>query len=229
MSLAYRESGDPTGKPVVLLHGGASGLSTWDRLTPELTAAGHRVIAADLRGHGRSPRADRYPLVDYRNDVQALVDDLRVGEFALVGHSLGAYVATLVAQAEPGRVRRLVLEEPPAPPRGEMGPPALSRLRMLLLGLSGVARRRPYDPKAVTSAIQQLRRPDPGWWDALELVTAPTLVLSGGPASHLPPERTADIATALPHADLNTVGAGHRIHSTRPDEFAALVVAFLAE
>lgn len=157
-----------------------------------------------------------------------MVDDLELGEFALVGHSLGGYVATMVAQAWPERVSRLVLEDPPAPPREHVGPPALSRSRALLLGIAGLVHRRPYDPRAVMSAIEQLRQPDPAWWEGLGRVTAPTLVLSGGPTSHLAPERTASIAAAIPRGEFVTVAAGHRIHSTRPDEFAELVVPFLA-
>ncbi|GIF68352.1 dihydrolipoamide acetyltransferase [Asanoa ishikariensis] len=217
--LSYRDSGG-AGSPVVLLHGGASSAATWDRFGAALAAAGRRTIAVDLRGHGGSPRAATYPLTGFRDDVTGLLDVLGLDRIALVGHSLGAHTASLVAQACPDRVSHLVLEELPVPG-------GLSGRRFLLPALLLLAARRGFDPRAMISVVRQLSAPDPAWWDRLASITAPTLVVSGGPRSHIPPARLAEVTRAIPAARLVTIPVGHRVHSLDPARFHAAVVPFL--
>jgi pimeloyl-ACP methyl ester carboxylesterase len=225
--MSFRETGDAGGPAVVLLHGGGSDASTWDRFAGVLAAAGRRVIAPDLPGHGGTARFRTYSLAGYRDAVTGLLDALGLDRPALVGHSLGAYTASLIAQERPDGVGRLVLEDPPAPARDGAASAVLSPARVTMLFAGAMLRRRRYHPPALTSAIRELRRPDPGWWDRLPAITAPTLVLSGGPTSHLPPDRLADAAARIPGAEFVTIPVGHRIHSLAPDRFAAVVAPFL--
>ena len=226
--LHRRVDGPPDAPAVVLLHGGGSRGATWDRFTPALLAAGHRVVVPDLRGHAGSPRSSSYTLEHHRDDVLALLDQLGLDRVTLVGHSLGGFAATLVAQEQPARVTRLVLEDPPAPPRlGSAGRLPLGRLLLLSIGTADPRRR--YDRLALTSAITQLRQARPAWWDALPRITAPTLLLSGGPGSHIAPARLAEVAALIPRCDLVTVPVGHRVHSTAPDEFRRTVMNFLGD
>ena len=97
------------GPAVVLLHGFASSLETWDLLVPKLRGR-HRVIAVDLKGFGWTDR----PAGDYSPQAQAamvfgLLDQRGVKTAAVVGHSYGASVALTMALADPDRVTRLVL------------------------------------------------------------------------------------------------------------------------
>ena len=227
VTIRYRQTGRPGGPPVVLLHGGSSSATTWDRLAGELAAAGRRVIAADLRGHGGSSRMATYPLTGYCEDVIGLLDALALDSVALVGHSLGAYAASLVAQSHPSRVARLVLEEIPAPSRDASSKHELSMRRLLLPALAVLALRRGCDWRAVTSAIRQLRLPDPEWWDRLAAVTAPTLIVSGGRRSHVSPQRLAEVARTVRDGRLVTIPVGHRVHSVSPERFQSVVVPFL--
>ena len=173
------------------------------------SAGGCHVIAADLRGHGASSRTPAYPLAGFRDDAIGLLDALALDEFSLAGHSLGGYVASLIAQRQPGRVTRLVLEEPPAPARGPAEAHGLSPARLLLPALGALGRHRGFDHKAVTSAVRQLRVPDPAWWDRLTSITAPTLLITGGRRSHVPPQQLAEAARKIPDCP-----AGH--HPGRP-------------
>jgi pimeloyl-ACP methyl ester carboxylesterase len=227
VSISFREAGDPDGLAAVLVHGGASSSATWGRLTAALTAAGHYVIAADLRGHGGSSRTRDYPLSAYSDDIRGLMDTLAIESAALVGHSLGGYAVSVLAQREPDRVSRLVLEEPGIPVRDADSSHGLSGPRFLLAALAGLATHGGYDRTAVTSAVRQLRIPDPAWWDRLPLITAPTLLISGGEASHIPPRRLAEAAGSITRGSIVTIRAGHRVHSRRPDQFVAAVVPFL--
>jgi pimeloyl-ACP methyl ester carboxylesterase len=228
VSISFREAGDPAGPAAVLLHGGASSSATWHRLAAALAAGGLYVIAADLRGHGGSSRTSDYPLSAYSDDIRGLMDALAIRSAALVGHSLGGYAASVLAQREPDRVSRLVLEEPGIPCRDSEGGNGLSGPRFLLAALAGLATHRGNDRRAVASAVRQLRVPDPAWWGRLPLITAPTLLISGGSASHIRAGHLAEAGGSIPDCSFVTIPAGHRVHSRCPDQFLAEVVPFLA-
>jgi pimeloyl-ACP methyl ester carboxylesterase len=223
--IGYRSVGDAASPVAVLLHGGGSDASTWDRFAAVLAGAGWRTVAVDLPGHGRSGRLRTYTLAGYRDAVAGLLDALALDRPALVGHSLGAHTASLVAMDRP--VNRLVLEDPPAPSPGGEPAAGLSPARMAVLFAGSLLRRGRYHPRALTSAIRELRRPDPGWWQRLATITAPALVISGGPASHLAPRRTARVADALPDGRLVTIPVGHRVHSLAPEPFRDAVLPFM--
>ncbi|GIH20129.1 alpha/beta fold hydrolase [Rugosimonospora africana] len=223
VTIRYRAAGASGAQPVVLLHGGASRAATWDRLAAALVARGRRIVAADLRGHGGSSRTADYPLRGYRDDILGLLDALAIERAALVGHSLGGHVASLLAQDQPDRFTRLVLEEPPVPSRELSDRHGLSSARFLLPALGSFGTRRGYDRRAVVSAVRQLRVPDPSWWDRLPAVSAPALLVSGGPRSHVPPQRLAEVRDGR----LVTIPVGHRVHSRAPERFRDAVVPFL--
>ncbi|WP_249999026.1 alpha/beta fold hydrolase [Actinoplanes sp. M2I2] len=226
--LGYRESGDPAGVPALLLHGTGSSASTWDRFAPRLAATGHRVIAVDLRGHATSARTGNYSLDALRDDVLGLLGTLELRDAVLVGHSVGAYAALAAAQHAPDAVARLVLEDLAAPPR--LIPPLHNGLLRLAVTAGGLlTARRDQQWGVIGAIVLQLLRPDPAWWARLADVRQPTLVLSGGPSSCIPPRRLADVTAALPDARLATIPVGHRVHSLAPEQFHAEVLSFLTE
>lgn len=97
MKLAVSEAGAGP-RTAVLIHGIMSDSRAWHRVTAELEQRGFRVLAVDLAGHGRSPRARRYSPGAWADDVVETVQPLLTRAPDLVmGHSLGALVASLVA------------------------------------------------------------------------------------------------------------------------------------
>jgi 3-oxoadipate enol-lactonase len=110
MKLHHRDEG--AGPAVVLLHAGVADLRMWDRPAHEL-ARDHRVVRCDLRGFGGSPLEEGSSYSD-AEDVLALLDELGLERFALVGASYGGYVALQVASASPERVSVLTLVAPAA-------------------------------------------------------------------------------------------------------------------
>jgi pimeloyl-ACP methyl ester carboxylesterase len=120
------------GAPVLLaLHGWLDNAASFTRLAP-LVSSHRRVIALDLPGHGHSAHlpagARRYHFLDQIDTVLDCADALDLDTFDLLGHSLGAGVATLVAVAAPQRVRRLALIEGLGP-LADDGTRTLDRLR----------------------------------------------------------------------------------------------------
>jgi len=97
MRLAVHESGGGT-KTAILIHGIMSDSRAWHRVTAELEQHGFRVLAVDLAGHGRSPRARTYSPRAWADDVVETLGPLLDGPPDVVmGHSLGGLVASLVA------------------------------------------------------------------------------------------------------------------------------------
>jgi 3-oxoadipate enol-lactonase len=212
--LACHVRGPADAPALVLLHGLGGQASTWDTVGAEF-ARSHRVLAIDLRGHGDSDRPGVYSFELMRDDVLGVLDQLDLDRVNLLGHSMGGTVAYLIAEQEPGRIGRLILEDTPPPfPMGRM-----DRERP-----DGPL---PFDWAVVPAIIGQLNEPDPAWWDRLTDITAPTLVIAGGPASHVPQDKLAEAAARLPHGTLQVIPAGHEIHANRPAEFTAAVLEFL--
>ncbi|MGG7574482.1 alpha/beta fold hydrolase [Streptomyces sirii] len=90
----------------VLVHGMMSDHRTWRRVGPALAERGYRVIAVDLRGHGRSPRGE-YGAELYADD---LVETLPAAPEVAIGHSLGGLALSLAVERL--RPRRVVYSEP---------------------------------------------------------------------------------------------------------------------
>ncbi|GAA4659983.1 alpha/beta hydrolase [Kineococcus glutinatus] len=109
--LAFDVSGE--GPLVVCVPGMGDVRQTFRHLVPPLVAAGYRVATLDLRGHGASDAGfDRHDVPALASDVAALLDELGGGPAVLVGSSMGASAAALLAAQAPERVRALVLVGP---------------------------------------------------------------------------------------------------------------------
>jgi pimeloyl-ACP methyl ester carboxylesterase len=107
--LHYAEQGDPRGEPLILLHGLGDSWYSFSGILPRLPAS-FRVFAIDQRGHGDSDRpASGYTLADLGDDVVAFMEAMEITRAAVIGHSMGSFVAQRVALTAPERVSRLVL------------------------------------------------------------------------------------------------------------------------
>ncbi len=111
--LEYLEKG--TGDPLILVHGSLGDYRDW-AFQMEPFSKRYHVVAYSRRSHYPNAWTDYAP--DYslnveRDDLVALIDSLGLGKVHLLGHSYGAYTATLVARDHPTVLRSLVISEPP--------------------------------------------------------------------------------------------------------------------
>jgi pimeloyl-ACP methyl ester carboxylesterase/GNAT superfamily N-acetyltransferase len=215
--LACESSGPAGGPPLLLLHALGEDRTTWRHVADVFAGDGWRTLAVDLRGHGDSGHPGAYAFESMRDDVLALLDELRIDEVTLVAHSMGTVVACLIAMDRPRTVRRLVLEEGPLPFPAD--PP-----RPVPPAPDGPT---PYDWRVVPAIAVQRNAPPARHWDGLAGITAPTLIVAGGPRSHLRQDQLAQVAGRIPDARLITIDGGHMVHDERPAEFLAVLRDFL--
>ncbi|UYP17946.1 alpha/beta hydrolase [Rhodococcus sp. Z13] len=241
VALAYREFAAPGRTdpvPVVLVHGLGGDGRTWTRFARGLVRAGRRVVTVDLRGHGRSARAASYRFDEFAADVAGLCLHLGVDAVDIVGHSLGGHVGSLVAQRNPGLVRRLVLEEAPLPLREGDPVPQVPAHRPTPAELWYAATSMVLNPRAVTafdrsmtdSVVTQFHTPNPLWWQHLPQLDSPTLLLRGvRRGSMVDPRLLAAAVEEIPAATVREIGCGHSIHRDRARDFEAAVLPFLTD
>jgi len=110
LCLAGLSWGDAGARPLLALHGWLDNAASFSLLAPLLPQ--HHVVAVDLSGHGRSAQRSpdaTYQIWDDLPELLGVLDSLGWERFALMGHSRGAVIASLLASVIPERVERLVL------------------------------------------------------------------------------------------------------------------------
>jgi pimeloyl-ACP methyl ester carboxylesterase len=137
--LYYVELGE--GDPVLAIHGLGGNWTAWLETLPAL-ARRHRVIALDLPGFGRSaPAGPGIAIHGYSRVVREFIEELGLGKTAVIGNSLGGWIAADLALRAPGHVRALVLVD-----AGGLVPTGLERRKALAI-MEGAARLARYAPR----------------------------------------------------------------------------------
>lgn len=89
----YAQGADPAKPAILLVHGWSASSDSWGApFVRELTAAGHRVVAVDNRGHGRSSVPETFTSQDFADDLAAVRRDLGLDGIIPVGWSYGGLV-----------------------------------------------------------------------------------------------------------------------------------------
>jgi pimeloyl-ACP methyl ester carboxylesterase len=114
LDIAYEDSGDPRGFPVVLLHGFPDDVRAFDDVAPPLAKAGYRVLVPYLRGYGptrfrdaSAPRMAEQAAIG--QDLLDFADALGLKQVAVAGYDWGGRAAAIAAALHPDRVRAAVI------------------------------------------------------------------------------------------------------------------------
>ncbi len=239
-------------RAVILLHGlGASG-SMWRFQMDALCAAGYRPIAVDLPGFGQSGAIPRWTARTVARRVLDLADALQIGEFDLVGLSMGGVIAQMVVLTAPERVRRLVLCSTFA----RLRPSGWNETRYLLrrfftANLRGVkyqagmvaARVFPHPEQAEyrAEAVRQIVNADPKMYRAAMRMLAlfnsrrwvckilqPTLVISGENDTTVPLQLQHELCDLISNAAWEVIAhANHASAVDQPQAFNRILLRFL--
>jgi pimeloyl-ACP methyl ester carboxylesterase len=213
--VAYEIRGASNAPPMMLLHALGDGRRDWDGVADRF-AENFQVVAVDLRGHGESDWPGAYSFELMALDVIGLLDHLGLAAVTLVGHSMGGAVAYLIAQQYPDRVERLIVEDVPPPFPRDRPLPARPEGKL------------EFDWAVVPAIVGEVNRGNATMWDQLSSVKAPTLIIAGGPDSHIPQEKLQEVAERIPDCTLITIPAGHNVHAQRPRDFGDAVLDWLA-
>src|SRR5918996_355007 len=112
MRLHVHEWGDSSAPPVVCVHGVAAHGRRFRKLAEERLAARFRVLAPDLRGHGRSDHDPPWDISTHADDLLETLDEAGVGVATWVGHSFGARLVLELASRSQERIRCAALLDP---------------------------------------------------------------------------------------------------------------------
>ncbi|MDX6672364.1 MAG: hypothetical protein QOI91_2727 [Solirubrobacteraceae bacterium] len=189
VALALEEAGE--GTPVVLLHGLTATRRYVVMGSKALERSGHRVVAYDARGHGRSspaPTPDAYGYELLARDLEAVLDALEVPRAVLAGASMGAHTIARLALERPERVAGAVFITPAHDPDHAGDPEALARWDALAAGL------REGGVEGFVAAYGEADVPE-AWRETLRTVLRQRL------SAHEHPEAVADALSAVPRSD----------------------------
>ncbi|MFE2940053.1 alpha/beta fold hydrolase [Streptomyces sp. NPDC059255] len=247
MSVRLAHETHGAGSRLVLLHGVGLDRRMWDRCLPRLAAA-HRVVLADLRGHGASPPAgEGTTLAALADDVAALL----AGGAHLVGFSLGALVAQRLAVDRPELVASLTLVSSVADRSAAERSAVAGRRRRAAEDFGASARaavdrwftpewraREPETARAVLDTLLStdlasylacydiFATGDADLWPLLPGVGAPTLAITAADDPGSTPEMTRRLAARIPGGrGIVVPDARHLLPLERPDALASAILA----
>lgn len=241
MRLNTQTWGDPAApRSAVLIHGVTSNAASWARVGPALAARGFYVVAAELRGHGGSPKApSHYTLGEM---VADLAESVPAAPTLLVGHSFGGVMAILAHQQGILRPAYVALEDPvlhfadQATPARLLSNDEASLPRDVAGTLRANPRWLPIDAEGKVASLQAISWPDMhevfahnAPWDlrpALRVMAraTPTCIIMPENSFYVPPPDAAAIEADLgAQAIARIPGVGHSVHRDDIDAFLQVI------
>jgi 3-oxoadipate enol-lactonase len=228
IELAYTRRG--RGTPLVLLHGYPLDNHLWDDIAPLLEDT-FDLIQPDLRGFGKSTTVESpYSMDDYASDIAGLLDQFSIQKTAIVGHSMGGYVALAFARLYPERVSGLglvstqVLADPPDRKEARYK----SAADVSEKGIGGVVEamtpKFTSDERLQRIAREMMERQQPAAFigalramaertDSSSLLSSfkfPVVIIHGEADALIPIDRAREVKNAVPRAHLVELkGTGH--------------------
>jgi pimeloyl-ACP methyl ester carboxylesterase len=256
---AYAYTGTGTPAPerpaIVFIHGAQNDHSVWTGQARWFAAQGHRVLAVDLPGHGRSAGPALATVEQMAAWLVALLDAAGIPHAVLAGHSMGSLVALDTAFQAPARVRALALLGSTWPMKVSDALLDMARAdeataidMVNLWSHAGIAPAAPgtppgfWVPGVARRLMQRLSQLNPAQLfhtdfvacntyangaHAAAAVACPTLFVQGRRDAMTPPRSAQALVASIPHASVATIDCGHSLMTERPDEVCAVLEDFV--
>lgn len=241
------------GEPLVLIHGLFGSYDNLGVIARALQSH-FQIINLDVRNHGRSAHADSMSYPEMAADVIETLDQLAIGQVAVLGHSMGGKIAMQMALSWPERVSKLML--------ADISPvPNHPRHQHILQGLTAVAeaalQQRSQADQILSQYIAELGvrqfllkslyKAEHSWQWRFNLAAlkahytqilqapaangcypGPTLFIKGGDSDYIQASHQTEILRLFPAASAKIIqGTGHWLHAEKPTVFSKLVLDFL--
>jgi non-heme chloroperoxidase len=249
--LSYAEQGDPSGVPVLFLHGATDSWRSFERVFPHLPES-IRAIAVTQRGHGDSSRpATGYRCQDFAADLAAFMDALDLGTAVIAGHCMGGSFAQRFALDYPERTQGLVLAGSFPTMRGnpdvqQLWDSAISTLtdpvdRSFVVEFQESTLAQPLPERFFETVIREsLKVPARVWKEVfasllredfsgeLGRIKVPTLIVWGDRDAFCPRRDQDTLARAITTSQLVVYSeTGHALHWEEPEHFAEDLMEFI--
>jgi esterase len=251
MKLFYRELGQ--GQPMVIMHGIFGSSDNW--LTQaRLFSAHYRVFTLDLRNHGQSPHSDEFHYTVMVDDLNEFIDEHKLQDAIIIGHSMGGKVAMNFALAHPDKLQRLIVVDISPKPYNLEHYIILDGLKAI--PINSITTRNEADevlagfvPEADVRQflLKNLQRKSEGgftWKLNLPVIhknminigldlqfkgkfDKPTLFIRGSKSKYIQDEDMKRIREVFPKAELVALDTGHWVQAEKPKEFVELVEKWL--
>lgn len=250
MKLNYKKYGE--GHPFIILHGLFGSLDNWQTHAKKIGEY-YEVILVDNRNHGHSPHAELHTYDLMAEDLRELMDDLGIQEAIILGHSMGGKAAMRFTQLFPDRVKKLIvvdigvkgypmhhdaileglcsLDFDRITSRGEADKQLeqyvgnIAVRQFLLKNLYWVEKGK----LAFRMNLAVLQEQMPEILKALpkQEVFTLTRFIKGELSNYILDEDIPELEEYFPDSDVVTIeGAGHWVHSEKPEEFIEAVLEF---
>jgi esterase len=251
MKLFYREVGQ--GQPIVILHGIFGSSDNW--LTQaRILSPRYRVITVDLRNHGQSEHSHEFDYKSMVGDIEKFIDELKLSDPIIIGHSMGGKVAMNFAVAHPDKLSRLIVVDISPKPYNLEHYVIIDGLKAI--PINTLTSRQEADAVLADFVPEQdvrqfllknlQRKPEAGftWKINLPVIDKnlskigydlqytgtfekPTLFIRGGRSKYVTDEDMNRIKEIFPRAVLATLDTGHWVQAEKPQEFVDVVENWL--
>lgn len=238
----YVDDAGTGGIPVLFIHSFGGSTKHWQNQLDHLRGS-RRAIALDLRGHGQSDssKTNDYAIESLADDIAAVVDNLKLDSFVLVGHSMGGSAAISYAAKYPKKVKGLLLDETPIQLPEDVWRPIIASLETNKYDtvMGNYMQQRLTNSKAATNTIEREGMKKLSKAATISLTKAifvydpvsdlkkykgPVLIVST-PTSESQPN---SLHKAFPATAFKSVsGTSHWVQLDKPDEFNKILDGFL--
>jgi len=251
MKLFFREFGQ--GQPIVILHGLFGSSDNW-LPQAKLLSDSYTIYTVDQRNHGLSPHSEEFDYPSMVADLAEFIDDHKIVDPIIIGHSMGGKTAMNFALAHPDKIGKLIVVD--------ISPRAYDLEHYVILqGLNAIAIEKVQSRKEADEILAQhvaepdvrqfllknLQRKDTGgfsWKINLPVLTRklgnigldlqvkgtfakPTLFIRGVRSNYVQDADWTRISTIFPDATLETMETGHWVQAEKPNEFVDVVKQWL--